>query len=381
MKTRYSVSLIFSLLTMVLLIPTASWALPRFALRDGTPYCGTCHTDPSGGGKRNAYGQGGSFASSDLWVYWNEDWEPEPTKGKINKYLSLGSDIRLLYVAGQKDSKVARPNSFFLMQADGYIEGRLGDYVTLYTDLGVGSTYEAFGMVKGKVLGGKGYVKAGHFEPAFGLRMDDHNYFTRAPLGFAQTYKDTGVEFGYVKGRFVAQLGVYNGDAGTFDVNTQKATFFNIGYGLSTGPLKWIGGVSTGLNPAGTDKGNALASVWGGVTAWNISLLQEVAGNRSYQNGLKKPPTKIATMTELSYLPIDGLEILTTYGQMDNDLYTRNGIERMVELGVDFYPLPNMDILLKGRLHITETPDPADPTINLPDPVDNDVILEIHTYF
>ncbi len=84
-----------SLLVALLLAPTLSHAVPRFALRDGAP-CAKCHVDPSGGGMRTGFGRA-AFEVTTLPGTWATlPADAAPLDANLSDSVTIGSDMRLL---------------------------------------------------------------------------------------------------------------------------------------------------------------------------------------------------------------------------------------------------------------------------------------------
>ena len=114
------------------------------------------------------------------------------------------------------------------------------------------------------------YVKAGQMYLPFGLRLQDQSAFILTASGINMTTPDKGVEFGWLKGHWDAQLAVSNGTAGGAATGNGKQTSLQLSYvessgasgprptstihpaaaaappmrcsaGCSTGPIVWLG--------------------------------------------------------------------------------------------------------------------------------------------
>ena len=76
-----------------LAISLSAFAEPHLAVQKGLK-CGLCHTSPSGGGMRTAYGN--IFAQQELPAnsFLKPGEAPKFWTGKVFKYLAVGGDIR-----------------------------------------------------------------------------------------------------------------------------------------------------------------------------------------------------------------------------------------------------------------------------------------------
>jgi hypothetical protein len=146
---------------------------------------------------------------------------PEFFTGDINKYVSLGADLRASNTAVFQDGKPdpdgvfrgqvsndevfrgrLETNSLDVTEAVGYLEVRLiPEYLTFYLDQRFQPTTdnrEAFGLLRG-VLPWNGYIKAGRMFLPYGLQLQDDGAFIRGGTNGSIT---TGFSFNQQQGAF-----------------------------------------------------------------------------------------------------------------------------------------------------------------------------------
>jgi len=230
--------LIVAALALATLLPVAARAEPYLTVRAGAK-CSDCHTNLTGGGKRSAFPK---IHAHDIL----HDLEilPIPARakafdGQIVSQLSIGSDFRLRNTTTFSDDPNSRGNvpenrafrtgntvndtevQEFLL----YLEiDLLPEVLKLYVDedfSGGATNREVFGLLR-SVLPWDGYVKAGRFFPAFGLRVYDDEAYIRSRSGFTFQNSDEGVEFGIAPGPFFFATSITDGEEGDTDV---QATF------------------------------------------------------------------------------------------------------------------------------------------------------------
>jgi len=241
-------------------------AEPYLAIQTGLK-CGQCHVNPTGGGLRTQYGdvfaqnllpQNKLDTGSDLWT------------GDVTKFLRIGGDLRFDgTVTEVPHTKTV--NTFDLDQARVYLEAniipeRLLVYVDEQVAPGGALNREAYGLYWS--ASHEWYVKAGQMYLPFGLRLQDQTAFIQTASGINMTTPDQGVEFGWEKGHWDAQLTVSNGTPGATSSENGKEwsgqvvwvdSRFRIGGaaninaksegnksdlalfgGIRTGPIEWL---------------------------------------------------------------------------------------------------------------------------------------------
>lgn len=174
-------------------------------IRHGYTNCTSCHVSPSGGGLLNGYGRSLSRELLSTWSYENEE-QPLHGFAKIPESwtdsLFVGGDAR--YLSRKTDSKSAQVDEGFLMQAQMRFGVALGQLKWLMTvgkienprkpqDVKlVSPEYYALWNPKEEI-----YLRAGRFEPIYGLRMPDHNLWAKSEIGFVPWSERDSVEFIY----------------------------------------------------------------------------------------------------------------------------------------------------------------------------------------
>ncbi|MDB4954973.1 MAG: hypothetical protein JWO36_2542 [Myxococcales bacterium] len=187
--------------------PVRALAYPQFQLsKDQT--CASCHVSPAGGG---LLGENGLAVAEQMSTYGGA---PEAAHGKLvgPTWLLVGADFRA--GAGLIENTGSHPNAF-PMQAEGAAFAR-HDAWSVYATLGVQqghnpATYlelrEHFVMWQQSPGASEGlYVRAGRFMPVFGLRLAEHNAYTRQ-FGQTPLYGETyGAAVEYVQAAWEAHV-------------------------------------------------------------------------------------------------------------------------------------------------------------------------------
>lgn len=194
-------------------------ALPLYASREGA-VCQTCHIDPNGGGIRNEYGF--SYEKNRHATEPEPRWSSMAVNPKLNDWITLGLDVRTLYVASHAngDPRTLSTSTFFPMEGQVNLAVMPHEHLTLVASEGLlvesyGATgyvaREIYGMLEG--LPGDTYVQVGRFRVPFGLRQDDHTSFIRSQgfLPYDSQRPDAGIEIGHVGSEVFEQLSFTDG--------------------------------------------------------------------------------------------------------------------------------------------------------------------------
>ncbi len=246
-------------------------AMPRYSAMTGAP-CAMCHVNPTGGGMRNRYGR--YFAKELLPWGGNQYGSPAEDAGgawgfdpQVTRWLSFGADFRFAWLYDRLNlpdgSTLTAQNQFFPMQLDLRVAAELGSYVTLYFDKGLVNSggFEAFGLfhtgLDSAARSWAFYAKAGHFYPTYGLRFDNHLYYTRERIGFGATTRGDGVELGLISGNHTAAVAYFLNGANPQSVS--HGVTFRTDYHLRTKYLRVIPGFSVFFAKNGDAPGSSPA--------------------------------------------------------------------------------------------------------------------------
>jgi hypothetical protein len=241
-------------------------AEPYLALQEGYK-CNVCHVNPTGGGLRNDFGNTYSKV-----ILPQESIEPDLDKwnGKIGDVVHVGGDLRADW------SRQTAPNTptnqgFALEQFRVYgdltiIPDKLGIYVDEQVAPDGSQNEEAYVRL-GSTNNHGFYFKGGQFYLPFGWRLQDQSAFVRELTGINMATPDRGVEVGYERQNWSAQLDFTNGASNTgtgtghqftgqvvyvrpvwrlgLAASSQQADAGNrrmagLFAGLKTGPIAWL---------------------------------------------------------------------------------------------------------------------------------------------
>jgi hypothetical protein len=254
-----------ALLLVGILRTSAADAEPYLAVQEGFK-CNVCHVNPTGGGLRNDFGI--TYAKV-LLPAETIDTKLDAWTGKVTDILRVGGDLRADWTRDTAPHTQAT-SGFDLEQFRVYgdltiIPDRLGIYVDEQIAPNGSQNEEAY-VRYGSTTDGF-YFKGGQFYLPFGWRLQDQTAFVREVSGISMTTPDKGVEIGYEKNAWSAQLDFTNGSANTsgtgHEITSQVVyvkSFWRLGAaasmtqaevgdrkvgalfaGFRTGPVAWLG--------------------------------------------------------------------------------------------------------------------------------------------
>jgi len=341
---RKNILLLASIL--VIIIPFEILPLPRFAVRLRDK-CVDCHYNPTGGIIRN---ENGFFYGQNL--------------------LSMISP------------RAKEKNRTDFQRMTGSVYGRVGlskkiNIIARYDF--VWNIWEAYGVAH--ILPNNGYIKAGSFQPNFGIRLDDHTAYTRGGDFFllfqdgARTgliydpfYIESGGELGIYVSNFAfltASIGASVGKNNNPTLTKDPTYTARLELTPSIGKVGFLlgGSYAAAKVPQTTEMYGGFA----GIGYDRFSLLAEF----DIANNLLDEDTKSnMLMVEASYVIILGLEAYARYDWLDKDVDKDTGTIAHLILGFEFIPYSFIEIRPQYRFII------EDPTID-----NNAVVIQFHFWY
>lgn len=304
MSRRISRIGIYAALVFLSLAAASVHAEPYLAVQFGLK-CNVCHVNPTGGGLRTTFAD---VLAQTVIPKEHLDTGLDNWNGQIGQYLRAGGDLRF-------DAQVTKtPNSpsvqeFSLEQARVYLEANvIPDRLLAYVDEQVapGGALNREAYVLYWAGSHDWYLKAGQMYLPFGLRLQDQTALIYTASGINMTTPDQGVEFGWERGAWDAQLAVSNGTAGGAVKSDGKQYSLNVAYVQSV----WRLGIGANSNnqAGGAKDGYA---IYGGLRTGPISWLAqaEITDDKSIANGQGR---QLATLLEANWLIIRGNNLKIT---------------------------------------------------------------------
>lgn len=306
-------------------------AEPYLAVQTGFK-CGQCHVNPTGGGERTVFGN--VFAQSQL-AATKLDTGGELWTGEVARFLSVGGDLRTDY-QGSKIPGSQSTNEFSLEQARVYasanvIPQRLYVYVDEQVAPGGALNREAYAVYWSARH--DWYVKAGQMYLPFGLRLQDQTAFIRQATGINMTTPDQGVEAGFERGHWDAQLAITNGTAGAAEDNHGKQYSAQLMYVESI----WRLGVAANINSitAGDkDSGGIFAGLRTGPIAWLAEA--DLIDDKSEPGSTGR---KLATLAEADWRIAQGHNLKLTAEYLDPNRSVANDAQNRYSLVYELTPI------------------------------------------
>jgi hypothetical protein len=306
-------------------------AEPYLAVQLGLK-CGQCHVNPTGGGLRTTFGD--IFAQTVLPAQ-HLDTALDNWTGQLGQYLRTGGDLRFDAQATQTPH-TATMNEFSLEQFRAYMEAdvipnRLLVYADEQVAPGGALNREAYVLYWSATH--DWYLKAGQMYLPFGLRLQDQTAFILTTTGINMTTPDQGVEFGWERGPWDAQLAVSNGTAGGAVNSTGKQTSSQLIYVES----RWRVGIAANYNAQSAGAKSAYG-IFGGLRTGPISWLAQadITDDQSIANGQGK---QLATLLEANWLIARGNNLKITDELLNPNRAVPNGEQMRWSLVYEFTPI------------------------------------------
>lgn len=355
--------LAFSVLGAVGFAVRAS-AEPYLAVTMGLK-CVSCHTNPTGGGKRNAFGE--AFAREVLptrTVAAGSDVLP----GQIARWLSIGGDLR----AGLNAADVPgadRTSEFGVSRATLYAAlTPIPGLVTVYADELVApqgaSAREAYALITPSA--GRYTLKVGKFFLPYGWRLQDDSAFVRQASGINFTTPDSGVEAGLELPRWSAQAALTNGTAGGPENDAGKQLSLQASYVRT----RWRVGAGVNVNNAALGDRD-MATVFAGLRTGPIAWLAEIDAITDEVSG--GDVDRRASLLEGNWRFRKGHNLKVTYEFLDPSRQTADDARERYSLVWEHAPVQFLQARIGWRSYHGVASDPASGR--------TEVFAELHGFF
>jgi hypothetical protein len=306
-------------------------AEPYLAVQLGLK-CGQCHVNPTGGGLRTTFGD--VFAQTVMPAE-HLDTGADNWTGDLGKFIRVGGDLRFDAQLTQVQHSPS-VDQFSLEQARVYLEAnvipeRLLAYIDEQVAPGGALNREAYVLYWSAAH--DWYLKAGQMYLPFGLRLQDQSAVILTTTGINMTTPDQGVEFGWEKGHWDAQLAVSNGTAGGSVKGNGKQTSAQLAFVDSL----WRLGLAANYNaqPGGA---KSAYGIYGGLRTGPISWLgqAEITDDQSIPNGQGK---QLATLLEANWLIARGNNLKITDEFLNPNRAVPNGEQTRWSLVYELTPI------------------------------------------
>jgi len=298
-------------LSIIMTIPGLAVAEPYLAVERGMQ-CSACHSQPAGGGMRNAYGN--AFAQSEMAAE-RLGGDADIWTGNIGKWLAVGGDLRgrYEYIDTPDEDEISQ---FDVTRGTLYIEAQvIPNRLSLYIDqqIAPNASQNREAYVKLRDESGRLHLLAGQFYLPYGLRLQDDTAFVRRATGINFTNPDRGVQFGFENRQWSTQVSLTNGSGGGPEIDTGKQVSVVSQY-VRPG---WRIGASLNTNDADTGDRN-MGGVFVGIKTGPIAWLAEADYVRDEISG-SSDQDGIAGLIEGNWLFRKGHNIKVGYDYFDPD--------------------------------------------------------------
>jgi hypothetical protein len=332
-------------------------AYPQFQFSTGNTRCADCHYTPSGGGLLNGWGRSESADSISTWggngqfLYGAYD-EPE--------WMQLGFDFRSAAI--YKDQAADPEFLAFPMQGDFYARFAMGEKWSIYSALGPRaqaresggaldalkrySARELFAMWRDTSSGW--YARAGRFLTPFGLRSQDHTWYTRRDVGLYAWDETFTLNGGRVQDKREWHVSAFapiptilqSGGQGDFGVSALHE--WRLGDGEHTA-------VAAQTRFAINDEHTrtllgGYAKHW--MPDYNLLLMAEIDGGLETFSASPGPSrAQVITYAGLSYFPVPGLLATLAHERYDEDLSIKATARDAFSGAMQFFPMSKLEVM------------------------------------
>lgn len=320
-----------------------AWAYPD-TIRHGYTSCTSCHVSPSGGGLMTDYGRSLSKELISTTGYKNEE---QPLHGalsfiprpKLLERIVVGGDAR--YLQRKNYTKSGETEEKFWMQAQARA-GLILDKIKLIGSIGnienprvtdkvEWTVPEAYGIFS---LDQKVSLRAGRFNPMYGLRLPDHNLWVKSEAGLQPWLRQDTAEMIFEDEKTLFSL------AGFQSSSRMPVNFQTTGYTLNlyqvVGETYRFGLSGTNAEGQGIRKRTATGHATLGFTKDFYTHIEVL---RSWTTGVTKDVTFLKTAYEIfkGFVPYGQFQSRMDRAQPGNTQVRYGG-------GVLFYPRPHFEL-------------------------------------
>lgn len=365
----------------------AAWAShalgePYFAVREGYK-CSQCHSNVTGGGKRNGFGliytqttlPHTVVSLTTLRKLSSDAAAPDHgtfVGSTIADFLSFGGDLRVENRTVFAEGPLETRNEFNVTEANLYVEANLlGDILTLYVDerLGPGAagSREIFGLLRLPRLWNL-YLKGGKILLPYGWRLQDDSAFIRDRTGINYANPDTGIEFGIERGPLTFSVAVTNGTAGGSEDNLFKQITLR-GEAVFR---RWRAGWSFSYNDTDAAR-RIMYGPFAGLSFGRFTLLGEVDVIEDRDAASGNTVTQVAVFSALNVLIVRGVNFKLSYEYLDSDVDVDNNARTRLVIGLEPFVTQFFQLRMFYRLNDSIPQRPGERA--------DEVRLEIHLFY
>ncbi len=312
--------LVSTISLLLVLVPGRAFGLPRLAAEHGSS-CMKCHLNPTGGGMRNEYGNQ-EIAFEELCFpqtrYLLASHKTSPRLGN----LAVGFDSR---------HRVDDDGTVVRLQSDVYAA------VNIYQDCYFQARFNEDGLSEHYALLSLSErllsLKAGRFEPAFGLYQAGRDAFVRSRTGPLSDVFIDGVCLGAAHLGANLAVGAFNHDQqDVFSLHMYGAgKLYDIGYLMGA---SWR--VSRKIDGSYRDYPHAKA-LFGGLSWYRLTVTGEL-------DLVGEANDTLITYSSLAVRLMNGLYVIGEYNFFDSNRHYATGVDEYFKAGLEIFPLPYVEL-------------------------------------
>ena len=319
-----------------------SSAEPHFAVQKGLK-CMACHTSPSGGGQRTAYGN--IFAQTELPAMTLRDAADGYWTGELSKYLAVGADVRGRWVRNDVPGQSTASDTE-LEEVLAYLDVRIiPDRLSVHLDVKAfpDEPVERELYARLATKNGRYSLRGGQIFLPYGLRLQDDSAFIRTVPGINFNTPDIGWEAGIEQGDWSAQFAVTRGTAGGPEIDSGKQYSLRVSYVRS----RWRLGGSANFNdtPFGDRRmQNLFAGLKTGPVAWLAQA--DIIIDEGTPTGRRESSV---SYIEASLNPRRGHYLRASFDYHDPDRDVANDEQNRISLVWEFVPIEFVQLRAGAR--------------------------------
>lgn len=342
-----------TLLGLALVGAAASDALPLYASREGKT-CIACHHDPNGGGMRNDFGF--LYGKNRHGLDTEERWAKVTVDPRINDWIAIGLDTRVLYIASHTSGgPTLGTSTFFPMQGQLNVGVTPHDYLTIVSSHGITidpdrfEVRELYGLIHD--LPHDLYVQVGRIRLPFGLRQDDHTSYIRTQdfLPYNSQLDHAGIEVGMAGPKYFGQLSFTNA-SGT--ISSQRAQTLAGKVGM--GGQRLAAGVS-GFHQYREGFSSLTDDRWAlyAMRTWRrwTAVAEYGGGTSSFSGPSSGSQNLYAAFYEIDYRVARGINVRNRIDYLVPDRKQPAAFNRRSLIEIDLAPVPFTEVKLSYRDH------------------------------
>jgi hypothetical protein len=217
------------------------------------------------------------------------------------------------------------------MQADAYLAVEpLKDfyYLMRLTERGIAEHYALLYFADERY-----YVKAGRFNPAYGLHDADHKAYVRERIGYGSNVFLDGLSAG-------ADLLGVSVAGELFNINQQAVSTLHLLKAGSVDPFGYLAGASVRFSEKVAGSTGAFPptkAIFGGLSYDRLTLLGELDVTGKSNDTLI---TYASLTTRLEY----GLYLIGEYNFFDGDRHLETGVDEFLRVSLELFPIPFVEL-------------------------------------